>query len=489
MDHDHHPSGIHILSPEILLQIFALVVQGNAYEYASEQQQWDAICQTCASWRTLALSAPALWTHIVDAPAPWTQILIQRSQSSPLTVSFVISDPTHWSSCTLALEKSHRISFLSVQFRLVDSWWYMQSLADSLKQPLPCLQHCNLDVHVDGQQEPIICISLDAPHLSSFYLRNVDLTPSLLRVSTSLRDFSHFSSVFIYSPDDLLARLVTMPMLHSLHLCLPGHTSRRGDAESEPVRVRLENLARIKLHGPFGWISSFLSSLVFPITADLDVFTSYQLDHETATFGSFLRSLIPRFELLAQKKETFLTFDCADSCLSIRFNINPTSRRNSTFHLRIERGTKQKWKEFLSEPSFIAFMTSLSDLTALKLRVVSASFNELTDSTYDVLLHYFTQIQELHLEMPGPMIGGRRFSIYYPLSFTMRDFTAMPGWYDGKVLPSLKRLVLWTSSVDEDLLNSILRTFTRRNLERIDISCEDSLSEEWKQRLDACLRQ
>ncbi|KAH9977125.1 hypothetical protein BGW80DRAFT_1287494 [Lactifluus volemus] len=71
------------------------------------------------TWRNAALRCPLLWTNIIFVPAKWTAIMLERSQTAPLTVEIPITDTNlkdnaFKNSLRLTLSHIYRIRYLFI---------------------------------------------------------------------------------------------------------------------------------------------------------------------------------------------------------------------------------------------------------------------------------------------------------------------------------------------------------------------------------------
>ncbi|KAJ2928744.1 hypothetical protein H1R20_g8216, partial [Candolleomyces eurysporus] len=77
--------------PEILSNIFIILRRstgfGYGYSYISASF-WIRVTHVCRHWRAVALDCPALWSDLLFVGPKITEMMLQRSKSAPLTVTF-----------------------------------------------------------------------------------------------------------------------------------------------------------------------------------------------------------------------------------------------------------------------------------------------------------------------------------------------------------------------------------------------------------------
>ena len=78
-------SPISRLPTEILCNIFKLQVTLNDWDIP-RPDSWNNFSQVSRHWRSLALSAPELWTDIILSYPRWTHEMLKRSIKAKLTI-------------------------------------------------------------------------------------------------------------------------------------------------------------------------------------------------------------------------------------------------------------------------------------------------------------------------------------------------------------------------------------------------------------------
>ena len=78
-------SPISRLPTEILCNIFKLQVTLNDWDIP-RPDSWNNFSQVSRHWRSLALSAPELWTDIILSYPRWTHEMLKRSKKAKLTI-------------------------------------------------------------------------------------------------------------------------------------------------------------------------------------------------------------------------------------------------------------------------------------------------------------------------------------------------------------------------------------------------------------------
>ena len=78
-------SPISRLPTEILCNIFKLQVTLNDWDIP-RPDSWNNFSQVSRHWRSLALSAPELWTDIILSCPRWTHEMLKRSKKAKLTI-------------------------------------------------------------------------------------------------------------------------------------------------------------------------------------------------------------------------------------------------------------------------------------------------------------------------------------------------------------------------------------------------------------------
>jgi hypothetical protein len=142
---------INHLPNEALLVIFLFCVPATGrYSADTPSRLWLAFSQTCRRWRTLALSAPALWTVPSFAHRELAQAMITRSCALPLDIFYTPRDPDlpEWAT---VLDNAHRVREISFY---ADRWLLTELLNDL--HPMPALRRWRLcfTPYVDEDEDP-----------------------------------------------------------------------------------------------------------------------------------------------------------------------------------------------------------------------------------------------------------------------------------------------------------------------------------------------
>jgi F-box-like len=215
------------------------------------------ISHVSRAWRNAALRCPLLWTNILFIPPEWTAIMLERSQTAPLTVVIPIEDAILTSdafknSVRLALSRIRQIRYLSILlYNVVD-------LGDLLSPfpsgPFDILEGLNLSGrpfvlnHIYPSIEKALYLrSLVLQHCSI----NWQLFPVVGNLTSLVLDITPLAPK--PSVDNMLSILRTMSKLERLILIhaipeLP-RVIRTLPPLTAAVPVKLEHLSYLSLRG------------------------------------------------------------------------------------------------------------------------------------------------------------------------------------------------------------------------------------------------
>ena len=115
---------ISCLPPEILCNIFSLIEDRSTPESIGpirsrgSPESWISFSQVSGYWRSLALSAPELWTNIPFNYPCWTQEMLTRSKMAKLTirvdVGYQSTDPRVLDSIKSCLQTADRLGEINI---------------------------------------------------------------------------------------------------------------------------------------------------------------------------------------------------------------------------------------------------------------------------------------------------------------------------------------------------------------------------------------
>lgn len=280
------------LPHDLLTDIFILLHRSDSSQVHPIFSQRSPPClhvtHVSRAWRDAALQCPLLWTTILFIPPEWTTIMLERSQTAPLTVQVLIDDvnskdDVFKTSVRLSLSHVHRIRYLSIMLHRVDDlddilFPFLSGSLDILEElqfstdsalpnltypsmeRAPCLRRLELRrCHIDWRQFPSV------GNLTSLVLHDIpmDFKPSM---------------------DDILSIFRAMNKLERLTLtrAIP-ELSRRIRTLPPPkaiVPVNLEYLSCLSLTGFALDCANLMRYLVMPrcrqITLEAESFLSEQ---------------------------------------------------------------------------------------------------------------------------------------------------------------------------------------------------------------------
>lgn len=287
---------------ELLDQIF-----GECRLPSTDQQEsqyaWLAVAQVCKRWRTLVLSNPLLWDHLVLLNPQWTKVCLERSQRVPLHVIYRSSrnmyqpfnDPAvaarRLESLHIALQELPRIKGLEVG--LGDTVEAYDALVSVKDIPRPLLRSV---AFTDPEQ---------AIYMSGAYVDVSDAAKIVVEHATNLMRLSvsgpvcmvpqipstlkhlDISNFFPNSPQDgslkiLLDALSCTPLLETFRA---GHSSVLMTSSTDvPCRnVSLPNLHSLEFRADLVDIARFLTHISFPSTTHISI-ESYSLRPSAPAF-------------------------------------------------------------------------------------------------------------------------------------------------------------------------------------------------------------
>ncbi|KAL0959535.1 hypothetical protein HGRIS_011248 [Hohenbuehelia grisea] len=240
-------SGVRRLPPEILLIIFRLY-----HLYHEPEQPWY-VSMVCRTWRSVALSAPHMWSTISiesnSAPSSnsiaYTKELIQRSAAAPLTVEFAILN-MHPKCLRQLLSASHRWQKATIAFSATDKCHHsFLSLRDRLQVLRELVisgnsggRH-NIDVH-----KLYMDVFWNAPSLQSLTIISLPLTTFRLPWHQLRRLVIRYADQDLEDEDDFDQNfqdvLRNVPLLVELKIIITHHFTV---VNPEPITIpRLEKL-------------------------------------------------------------------------------------------------------------------------------------------------------------------------------------------------------------------------------------------------------
>ncbi|KAK1223090.1 hypothetical protein PQX77_014018, partial [Marasmius sp. AFHP31] len=129
------------LPNELLLEVFAYCA-AHRPDPPSSAPPWIGFSQVCQRWRSIALSAPTLWSEPDLRIPDMGELMLKRSQNAPLDI--VWSHEYNQTSYFLskALDHIHRIATLAIT---QDIWRViLPPVSDDLTNPAPLLTSLKL---------------------------------------------------------------------------------------------------------------------------------------------------------------------------------------------------------------------------------------------------------------------------------------------------------------------------------------------------------
>ena len=243
--------------------------------------RWIVVSQVCKHWRDVALSAPALWTHIETSNHEWSREILRRSGTAPLRVRAAWRR-NRWTNEAMGdvLTNLDRIQDLELSAQTSSLKYIAGCLPDwnapSLKSiDFQCINHYGIDFSTGRDYEPqhLLAIYADSatqglfgeltiPHIQRIRLSHWDYnTISPLLIWPSLRELT-LESIQMHSTTALFSALQDLPLLESLTL------KYSFDGAHLPVKyagarnsVSLPTLKKLALIGPMQASLTLFSSL------------------------------------------------------------------------------------------------------------------------------------------------------------------------------------------------------------------------------------
>jgi hypothetical protein len=185
------------LPHELLAAVFILLRDSS-----TSSACWHMILSVCTAWRAVAVQCPRLWSRVDvgSASQAWTQLLLERSQKTPLDLRITLKVPRSWeetpaeahSSCMTALSALPRTRHLSLVLppHLSDPHrdWAVQNLAVS-SSTLQSLVVDNMTSKGYIGVTPLpsgVCVGDNATQLKELELRNCLLPLHAVNVCNTL---------------------------------------------------------------------------------------------------------------------------------------------------------------------------------------------------------------------------------------------------------------------------------------------------------------
>ncbi len=262
------------LPPELLATIFS-------YVCSTSDKNADLICisHVCTHWRTIALDAGGLWTHIALTHPLGITTFLERSKSLPLSISLTASHSPFKPVLNLVSSEITRVRSLKICIpHTVDPGF----ITRRLKLAAPALEELSIEdfqLHRKVERTPPAGIRVPIfdgmPALRTLSLRNVPLVFLPKGPSALTKIDLHLKLPALPILLDLLER---SPLLESLSL----HGTLHGDAVQSQRLVTLPRLTSFSVHTfPPQGIASLLSSVALPpcasiaLHAPLDIVDSF----------------------------------------------------------------------------------------------------------------------------------------------------------------------------------------------------------------------
>ncbi|KAL1947451.1 hypothetical protein VTO73DRAFT_14412 [Trametes versicolor] len=340
----HHIAGLHTtrnsfalvnrLPQELLATIFSYVCSN-----ADTNVDVISMSHVCTHWRTVALDAGGLWTHIALTDPLGIETFLERSNSLPLRISLTASQSPFKPILNLVSSNITRVRSLKICIATtVDSGF----ITRRLKLVAPALEELSIEkfqLRSKVERPPPAGTRVDVfdgmPALRTLSLRNVPLLflpkgPSALtKIDLHLK---------LPKLPTLLDLLESSPLLESLSL----HGTLYGDLVQSQRLVTLPRLTSLSVHTfPPQGIAHLLSSVALPpsasiaLHASLDIVNSFAdifPDHPGPPLAlAGLDGVLRRLELLWSDGEELTMrafrgaddFACAPALQVVASHINP----------------------------------------------------------------------------------------------------------------------------------------------------------------------
>ncbi|KAG9016266.1 hypothetical protein FRB90_003556 [Tulasnella sp. 427] len=232
----------------------------------------------CRLWHQIITSTPQLWSHF-DGTVPYSiaKLVIERSQSHPLTVSCSLSDTEMVSEhkrqldsvLGLAILNSTRIKTIQIRSRV----WLYQGLADLLEADTPMLESLEVEAGIPESSwattgmSPRSWFALsEGPLLANLVLNNITTPLDAPRLSNLVSLNLRGASV-PRSPDTLLDVMMSSQRLERVRITGGRDTSRTDTWEGQlgpRQQVDLDRLEELVLDALPSW---FIAALMASISA------------------------------------------------------------------------------------------------------------------------------------------------------------------------------------------------------------------------------
>lgn len=200
------------LPPEILSEIF-LTVRENQILGGIRPNAWVVVTSVCRQWRSIALRTATLWTEVDLSRAEWMNLLLERSQSAPLSLVASNVHKVTPEVVEVALRNIHRFSYVDTPF-----------VTETILEPqtLPLLNEISLGPpHHKLADVPSMMTSVfdqcEFPNLHILSLFGFTLNPSSPMFASSLKELTIDDASFFTIP--MLVDILSMtPALELFYL-------------------------------------------------------------------------------------------------------------------------------------------------------------------------------------------------------------------------------------------------------------------------------
>ncbi|KAF5341934.1 hypothetical protein D9611_001279 [Ephemerocybe angulata] len=285
---------INCLPPEIISIIFLIVAERAPNRFPSYRQgpsvdmSWlPCTTQVCRRWREIALSCPALWSHISFATPELTQLMLLRSKNTPISVTFValswpggkgyprhIFDALSW--------QSHRLKSIELlnrgnaTFDYDTETIYLDDVLSNCSGPMPILESLRLsDQQGRGFKFPGRSFPDGTPALKYLEAHGCEISSwQALPLGTSLTTLHLEAHPGAVRPSiaELHSCLDRVPSLLSLHLTsfLPVDFQDNPKL-SERLPQVLPHLEEMRLVDYVRPISNLLRAFYIPPSTSLEI--------------------------------------------------------------------------------------------------------------------------------------------------------------------------------------------------------------------------
>jgi F-box-like len=275
-------SPISRLPAEILCNIFSLSISWSP-------QSWTNFSQVSQHWRSLALSAPELWTDIPLGYSRWAEEMLIRSKEAKLTIRCSGIYLKHIATVRSCLYEMNRVEEIALG-PLPESM--LEEIFRDLPRSAPQLHTLRIStgyfsetafpIHEDFlyDTERLKCVELNNCKISW----DSRLLTGLTRLTIEVGDFLEMNS----SINQFLHALQRMPALTDLHL----EDSIPDDSESPSTYpfVDLPCLRVLRISSGVGPLTTVLRHITFPRSAILNL-TCKETQSTQIDFSNFLSVL------------------------------------------------------------------------------------------------------------------------------------------------------------------------------------------------------